>query len=545
MVPKPKPGVFTFVLQPIPGAEASEPPGSQAEATTAQLPPSTQPVQYQFVTLNARKAPGRGRKPRKAAEGVEESVGGGTDSAWAQGGSQLLETTDNHSPAADILAADRLIKSTLQTLRVQARIGPFNIVCRILEDDTPLYSSYRKKFYGPDNDTLDHLLTTIANCRQGRVKLSAWLKSSGRSLITNIVGEEMDEVTKAEIMPGLATITPQYVKTWTLESHKAHAPFTIAILTAAAQTERAARENKLKKPDEVCRVIVKQLAYQRSGRALRLQAQYGLYLWSSGASRQAIDSAHRCVLSICYTSVHKLMKKLGEHAMKDAIWVAKSPHLLGYDNINLSTSIFVEQRGAATPEKVSSGTFAILYPIPNANPEDMKIEPVMDCFLALGPAPLNFEHDIRPSPSLAQIVNSNLVARIIQILIKHNKALSSYATIPSLQPIIRRLTAQEPRGTEQFPTEVSAHEEASVEGNILFQDELYWVKLQCELEDLEGLIPLAADQLTNLRNRTIKEYRAQDITPWERRDNFQPTMGIFHLELNFSWTVNHVHRGSL
>jgi hypothetical protein len=117
------------------------------------------------------------------------------------------------------------------------------------------------------------------------------------------------------------------------------------------------------------------------------------------------------------------MKKLGEHAMKDAIQVAKSPHLLGYDNINLSTSIFVEQRGSATPAKVSSGAFAILYPIPNVDPEDMKIAPVMDRFLALGPAPLNFERDIRPSPSLIQIVNSNLVARIVQTLMKHNKAL--------------------------------------------------------------------------------------------------------------------------
>jgi hypothetical protein len=92
---------------------------------------------------------------------------------------------------------------------------------------------------------------------------------------------------------------------------------------------------------------------------------------------------------------------------------------------------------------------------------------------------------------------------------------------------------------------VSLHEEASVEGNILFQDELYRVKLQCEPEDLEGLIPLAADQLTNQRTRTIKEMRGQDVTPWERRDNLQPTPGVFHMELNFAWTVNHVHRGSL
>jgi hypothetical protein len=44
-----------------------------------------------------------------------------------------------------------------------------------------------------------------------------------------------------------------------------------------------------------------------------------------------------------------------------------------YDNINISLSIFVKQRGAATPSKVQSGTFAILYELQNATLDDLKM----------------------------------------------------------------------------------------------------------------------------------------------------------------------------
>jgi hypothetical protein len=45
--------------------------------------------------------------------------------------------------------------------------------------------------------------------------------------------------------------------------------------------------------------------------------------------------------------------------MDEAIELSKDPHSFCYDNI--SSSIFVEQRGALGPAKVTSGTFGILY----------------------------------------------------------------------------------------------------------------------------------------------------------------------------------------
>ncbi|KAJ2936191.1 hypothetical protein H1R20_g904, partial [Candolleomyces eurysporus] len=356
----------------------------------------------------------------------------------------------------------------------------------------------------------------------------------------------MDKVTKSERLPGLAVITPDFVKNWKVEHHHQQAPFLLAIICAVAQTDRAVKENKRKTPDTLCNVIMKQLAYQRSNRSLGFPSQIGLYLWSSGSSRQTIDAIHRCGLSMCYTSVLTVVKVLGDHSMKAARMIAKVPRILGYDNINLSTSIFVEQRGSATPAKVSSGTFAILYPIPGADPKDFEIQPIIANFCTLGPEALKFERNIRPSPTHAQIVQSNFIICIVHVLIQYNKSLHHHYYKPEFQPIVRRQTALEPHSTQQYPTEVLMNEEASAEGNILFQDELYTDKLQRTSEEMSGTaIGCVGDQLTNSCNRTIKEYRAQDVNSWENRDVIQPGMGNFHLNLNFSWMVLHTHHGSL
>ena len=54
---------------------------------------------------------------------------------------------------------------------------------------------------------------------------------------------------------------------------------------------------------KICDIIMKQLSYQRSNRALGFAAQFGLFLWSSGCSRRTIDALHRCGLSVSYPSV--------------------------------------------------------------------------------------------------------------------------------------------------------------------------------------------------------------------------------------------------
>ncbi|KAJ2930419.1 hypothetical protein H1R20_g6674, partial [Candolleomyces eurysporus] len=158
------------------------------------------------------------------------------------------------------------IMSCLQDLRAH-RLGPFDVINHILDGNSKAFGDYRDKFYMEDNENLDKILTAIANSHKGREKLAQWLQTpTGQKIITDIVSDEMDKVTESERLPGLAVITPDFVKNWKVEHHHQQAPFLLAIIRAAAQTDRAAKENKQKTPDTDC------VALQRYHEAARLPA---------------------------------------------------------------------------------------------------------------------------------------------------------------------------------------------------------------------------------------------------------------------------------
>lgn len=296
------------------------------------------------------------------------------------------------------------------------------------------------------------------------------------------------------------------------------------------------------------RVIVKQLAYQRSGNSLGFPATFGLFLWANGAPRHVIDAAHHCCLSIDYSSIHTLIGNLGNEGLQLAVAAVRGMHAIGYDNMNLSTSVFVEQRGLGTPAKVTSGTWGIIYPLPDADPTHMKLAPITARLLALGPEALKFERDIKPTRANLDSVNNAFILRIIQVLFRHVNGFkgAQYSGNEELRCSPIRLTAQKPRCTVQLPLRVTTVEEASTAGNSLFQDVAYIHQLQADPEKLgEYAIPTYNDQLTNSRIRSVKSDRASDINPWERRDPFQPMMGLFHLCYNLANAILHLHRGAL
>ena len=293
----------------------------------------------------------------------------------------------------------------------------------------------------------------------------------------------------------------------------------------------------------MCNVILTQLTYHRSNRALGFPAQFGLFLWSTGSSRQTIEALHRCGLSIGYSSVLKCIEKLADHCMEMAIDVGSGVHVFCYDNVQLSTSIFVEQRGSSGPAKVTSGTFGVLYKVRNGKPEHMKLAPLLERFRSSNG--LNFKHDIRPSVQQLRTVRSQLRVAIVRVLTKYCPRFHSYASDPVLQPIPRRPM---PPGyvTQQFPIRATTIEEATVRGNLLFHDDVYTNQLKRTMDDLcEYAIPSFNDQLTNSRIRSGQILRSRDINSWTRREVFQLGFGLFHLCLNLIWALLHVHRGSL
>ena len=52
-------------------------------------------------------------------------------------------------------------------------------------------------------------------------------------------------------LPGIAAITPEFVKNWTISPHRELAPCLLQILSTAAQTTDVKEKNKIKKPDMV------------------------------------------------------------------------------------------------------------------------------------------------------------------------------------------------------------------------------------------------------------------------------------------------------
>jgi hypothetical protein len=87
-----------------------------------------------------------------------------------------------------------------------------------------------------------------------------------------------------------------------------------------------------------------------------------LFWWMNGASKETFDVLQRIGLLKCFDTVKNMIHSTGNYCILEARELAQGPdeYLFNYDNINLSTSIFVEQCPSA-PGKVQSGTFPIIY----------------------------------------------------------------------------------------------------------------------------------------------------------------------------------------
>src|SRR5712672_287362 len=296
------------------------------------------------------------------------------------------------------------------------------------------------------------------------------------------------------------------------------------------------------KCDQACNIVVSQLAYQRSNRSLKFQSVFGLFLWSTGSSRKTIYVLFCCGLTISYDSITKLLSRLSQHCIALAKRIASSPHMFCYDNVNISTSIFVEQRGVGTPAKVQSGTFGILYGLQNMTLDDLKLPPIMNRYQnCIGLLP----EDLYLSLDQLRCLNHQFSVIILRVLFNHCDLYSKYSSDLALQPIARRPLAAG-INTEQFPLCTTTIEEVSIHGNLLVHEDTYLVQLQQEAEDLvKYAIPSINDQSTNARIRGGQVLRIHDRDPWSRRDVFQLGFGLFHLCMNLIWALLHVHHGSL
>ena len=284
--------------------------------------------------------------------------------------------------------------------------------------------------------------------------------------------------------------------------------------------------------------------YLRSLASCKVQIGIGLTAWGTGASRRMIDVLHQSALTMSYTSVLKVLESLSEHSLQTARdYVNHFPHALAYDNINISTSIFVEQR-ENMPSKVQSGTFPVIYELLNANPEHMKLEPMIARFRMSSPLTIS---DVRPRKEALRSFRLQSAINISDVLFKYVEGFAYIKDHSCFQHPTRRAI---PKGhkTKFYCLRATTIEEASVQGNILVHDDIYRAQLKLDPRDSSfnnQAIPTFNDQLTNCRIRGAQVTRSEDVSRFEQRLLFQISLGLFHLVMNLIWALLATHRGTI
>ncbi|KAF9218877.1 hypothetical protein BS17DRAFT_790440 [Gyrodon lividus] len=144
-----------------------------------------------------------------------------------------------------------------------------------------------------------------------------------------------------------------------------HAPILGKILLTAAQTDRATKNKNTVNDSSIacimvhiipannctltyifqmiskaCKVMITQLAKQRSNHSLYAAAPFTLFLWTNGASRQTIETLAQCGLCISFTSLCALLNNLASQYLDRAMQVViQDPVItfyLTFQNLGLS-----------------------------------------------------------------------------------------------------------------------------------------------------------------------------------------------------------------
>ena len=143
------------------------------------------------------------------------------------------------------------IQEVLTLLR-GGNLSPFDVVLEILDERNPEYSGYRNEFYKEGNQKMPKILDHILAAAAGKRKLWTWMRPYALVLVCEDIDKEMNTIAQEDFLTGLADITPDFIKSWTVENSCKRAPVLTKILQRAAQTSLAKTRNKKKHPRAVC-----------------------------------------------------------------------------------------------------------------------------------------------------------------------------------------------------------------------------------------------------------------------------------------------------
>ena len=261
---------------------------------------------------------------------------------------------------------DAEAQNALATLRA-AQITPTEFLIWLISGNSNDLATFRSSFYSVTNKThLEELFNTIWVDEKGRETFKAWMKPHALDLVCDDIHQEM-ECAKPSLFMNVEEVTPDFISTWDIHAIMGPiskiTPSWSAVLKAATEKKDQKDEKSRNRPT-TRELIDSQVHFLRSYRSCKVQLGLGLMAWSMGASRQLLNVLYQAGLCSSFTSIGKVIESLANHSIDQAKLISSGPHALAYDNINLSSSIFVEQTPSSM-SKVQSGTFAVIFELVN------------------------------------------------------------------------------------------------------------------------------------------------------------------------------------
>ncbi|KAH8988185.1 hypothetical protein EDB83DRAFT_2239866 [Lactarius deliciosus] len=296
------------------------------------------------------------------------------------------------------------------------------------------FEGFRNAFFSPKNrDSLIGLLDRLIQDDKGRPIVEGWMFPHALRLVCKEVHVEM-EAAKPHLRMYTANISPEFIENWDI--HQIMGPVTTptlkSVLEAAVESKVSLAKSKSAKSKNrftALLITMAQIHFLRSRNSAKVQIGLGLQAWACGTSRQMIDVLHRTGLTVSYNSISSLVLKLADRSIERAKAASLLPHALAYDNINISSSIYVEQ-GPNAMSKVQSGMFAVIYELLNARAEDMDMRPLIKNLRRSSPLVIS---DLRMTLAAGQSYISQTAVTIVRILTKYVKGFETQQSDPMLQ----------------------------------------------------------------------------------------------------------------
>jgi hypothetical protein len=287
------------------------------------------------------------------------------------------------------------------------------------------FKSFRNALFTPENsNSLVGLLEKLIQDEKGRPIVSEWMFPHAICLVCDKIHKEMDAA-KPDLRMYMADASPKFIEQWDIHTIMGPVvrnitPTLSSVLEAAGETKASCSKPKKansKNRHTASLIIMSQLHYLRSRNSAKVQIGLGLQAWACGTSRQMIDVLHQTGLVVSYPSISSMVQALADRSIERAKAASLRPHALAYDNINISSSIFVEQ-GPNTMSKVQSGTFAVIYELLNARAEDMDVNPMIENLSRSSPLVVS---DLQMTRHARQSYVSQTAVTIVRILTKYIK----------------------------------------------------------------------------------------------------------------------------